>query len=508
MKKNILEIYALAACVLSLATAISAQTLSENMTGNYFETVKTSPDKLTHFLQRMPKGGDLHSHLSGSSLAENLIDYAKKDALCVDQQTFSVSDNIKCSIHYRLDKIPKHSDLYNLIIDAWSMRNFHQGQETGHHHFFSAFGKFSLISKKYTGEILSEIAQRAGEQNELYLELMVSPDDNASGMLGKTLGWNADFAIMREKLLAAGLKEIVRNISEKITADEAKLNHLLYCGSKQEKSGCGVKIRYLYQAKREQPPEQVFAQLLAGFESANSDARIVGINLVQPEDGVISMRDYDLHMKMIAFLHHLYPKAHISLHAGELVPGLVTPQGLRSHIRNAVTIAKAARIGHGVDIAYENEFRQLLNEMAKKHILVEINLSSNAAILGVAGKNHPLPLYMRHNVAVALSTDDEGILRTNLTEQYKNAVITYQLSYIDIKKMARNSIAYSFLPGQNLWNDYHYHQINTACAKDIPGNVNLSLSCQTFLNVNEKARMQWKLEKQFSDFEMEFTHYD
>ena len=70
----------------------------------------------------------------------------------------------------------------------------------------------------------------------------------------------------------------------------------------------------------------------------------VGINFVQPEDGYIAMRDYTLQMKMVGYLHSVYPKVHISLHAGELALGLVPPEGLRFHIRQAVEIA--ARRAH------------------------------------------------------------------------------------------------------------------------------------------------------------------
>jgi adenosine deaminase len=35
----------------------------------------------------MPKGGDLHNHLSGSIYAEDLIDYAARDYLCLDRAT-------------------------------------------------------------------------------------------------------------------------------------------------------------------------------------------------------------------------------------------------------------------------------------------------------------------------------------------------------------------------------------------------------------------------------------
>lgn len=100
------------------------------------------------------------------------------------------------------------------------------------------------------------------------------------------------------------------------------------------------------------------------------------------------------------------------MHAGELVPGLVPRSGLRFHIHEAIEVAHANRIGHGVDIRYEDQSQQLLQEMAKKQILVETNLSSNAAILNVTGQQHPILLYQQYYVPVALSTDDEGVLRT------------------------------------------------------------------------------------------------
>ena len=35
----------------------------------------------------MPKGGDLHNHLSGGIYAESWIDFAAEDGLCVDRTT-------------------------------------------------------------------------------------------------------------------------------------------------------------------------------------------------------------------------------------------------------------------------------------------------------------------------------------------------------------------------------------------------------------------------------------
>ena len=81
----------------------------------------------------------------------------------------------------------------------------------------------------------------------------------------------------------------------------------------------------------------------------------------------------------------------------------------------------AERIGrYGVDIglAMGLDATGLLNEMAQKHILVEINLTSNDAILGVKGAAHPLHTYMAAHVPVSLATDDEGVSRVDMTHEY------------------------------------------------------------------------------------------
>ena len=167
-----------------------------------------------------------------------------------------------------------------------------------------------------------------------------------------------------------------------------------------------------------------------------------------PEDGYLSMSEYHRQMLMLDYLHSVYPKVHISLHAGELAPGLVPPDGLRFHIREAIDLGHAERIGHGVDIMYENEPQALLKEMALRHIMTEINLTSNDVILGVEKQWHPLPSYRAAGVPVALSTDDEGVSRIDITHEYTRAALDFSLSYLDLKRMARTSLEHSFLPGR------------------------------------------------------------
>src|SRR5207302_10602781 len=141
--------------------------------------------------------------------------------------------------------------------------------------------------------------------------------------------------------------------------------------------GCAVTVGYIAQVSRGAPLGQVFAQMVTGFALANDPSSgVVGLNLVQAEDGLAAMQNFLLHMQMLQFLRPLYPKAHLSLHAGELVPGLVKPDDLTFHIRESVMTARADRIGHGVDIMHEKDADALMREMARRKVMVEICLSS------------------------------------------------------------------------------------------------------------------------------------
>ena len=206
-------------------------------------------------------------------------------------------------------------------------------------------------------------------------------------------------------------------------------------------------------------------------------------------------------MQMLGFLGKSMPRGRISLHAGELTLGLVPPEQLRFHIRGAVETAGAQRIGHGVDILYEDDPLSLLAEMAKRHVLVEINLTSNDQILGVSGDRHPFMTYRRFGVPVALSTDDEGVSRSNLTHEYQRAAQTYRLTYPELKTLARNSLEYAFLPGDSLWRTPAAFTPRDACAAAVPGEPEPPAACRDFLAQSEKARTQWRLEGEFAAFE-------
>jgi adenosine deaminase len=489
----------------------------EQRAARAYDAARANPLELRAFLVRMPKGAELHYHVTGGVYAETFIHDAAEDGLCVDLASHAfiqpepASQTPPTHPACRDGQAPAATaftdhHLYDALIDAFSMRSFVPTAGTsGHDHFFDTFGKFFAISDRHHGEWLDEIAARAASQNEQYMELVEKPNSPHIAQIAAQVGWNDDMAQLRSDLLAHGLRDDVSIVHAAIDEAEASRRKIEHCGEPQEASGCKVKIRYLYYVLRESPKEQAFAQTLLGFEIVSADSRFVGINYVQPEDGIVSMADYALQMKMVGFLHGLYPKVHISLHAGELAEGLVPPEGLCCHIRLAVEDAHAERIGHGVDVMHEDRPYELLKEMAAKHVMVEINLTSNDVILGVTGKDHPFPIYRKYHVPAALSTDDEGVSRIDLTHEYVRAAETYALSYADLKQMVRTSIEHAFLPGPSLWRQPdEFARPVTACASDAPRAAKPSAACGTFLNSSEKAEQQWELERRFQEFEAGF----
>jgi adenosine deaminase len=245
--------------------------------------------------------------------------------------------------------------------------------------------------------------------------------------------------------------------------------------------------------------------MVTGLALANDpQSKVVATNLVQGEDGLNSMQNFSLHMQMLKFLRPLYPRANVTLHAGELAPGLVPPDGLRFHIRESVMVARAERIGHGVDIMHETEPFELLKEMSRRNVMVEICLSSNDLILGISGSRHPLATYLEYGVPVALATDDEGVARSEISVEFLKAAEEHGLAYFQLKTLARNSLQYAFIAGGSLWNDGRKFVPVVQCAQDVEAMKLTSNSCRQFLAGNEKGRLQWQLEQDFNAFEREW----
>jgi len=497
---------AVAIVVHCLTLPLLAATPGELRAAARMKSAHSNPQLLRRFLEAMPKGGDLHNHLSGAVYGESFLRFAATDKLCIDTQLLAIVARppADCDSKPGLVEASKaltDATLSQQLLDAMSMRQFRPVAESGHDHFFRTFGKFSAVSSTHIGEMLTEVVSRLARENADYLETIFGQDRGAARQVGKKLpaGWT--FESGREFVLQNGAAAIVSDSRKTLDDAEGQLRMALHCGTPVAQKGCDSTVRYIYELHRGLPNEQFFAELVIGYELASADPRVVAVNPVMAEDGPLPMSQFDEQMKMFAFFHQLYPKVHLTTHAGELAAGFVPPEGLQSHIRDSVLVAQAERIGHGVDIARERDSEGLLREMAAKPVAVEICLTSNDVILGVRGKDHPLPLYLKAGVPVLLATDDPGVSRGDLTTEYTRAAQEFGLDYPTLKRIARNSLQYSFLEGASLWADGgKYARFAAPCREAVPGGKPTA-ACGTFLNGSAKARAQWKLEQRFREFE-------
>jgi hypothetical protein len=496
-------------------SAVPAPLTPAARTAAYLDAIRTNTPKLTMFLGAMPKGGDLHHHLTGAVYAESYIEYAVEDGDCFDA-TFTIVPP-PCDAAKGLSPATRALNAdgtnyayRNLVIQALSAKDFAPtpGDTSLLVHFFKTFFKFDLVTNGHWPEELAEVVHRAAMQHEIYLETMLSPDKFASLGLGAKVGWDDDFDRERMKMDAAGIPALVTAARKNLDDAEAGERKILGCGTATPDVGCGLTVRYINQVLRDEPKEMVFAQIQTGFELAAADPRVVSINPVQPQDDYLPLHDFELHMRIFGYFHKRYPQIHLAMHAGELWPGVSRPEEMEnpSHIRDSIVIGGAERIGHGLDVLYERDPQGLLRMMAQRHILVEDPIYIHELVGGASWTGEDiLPAYLQAGVPVALATDDEGGARSDLTQTFMRAVQGYHVGYAGLKTMVRDSLEHAFLPGADLWAaPEEFTQMNRACAGTPLAAMPAPGACRTFLARSQRATIEWREEVAFAAFERGF----
>jgi len=489
-----------------------AEIWEENSAQVFDELVDGDPDALREFLSAVPKGGDLHNHLSGSIYAETYLTWAEEGGNCINPVDFKAVYPNQCSASNQ--PAPTSGAFFDDIVRAWSMKDFVPGVETGRDHFFSTFGKFGVIAGGHRYDSLADVALRAHSENQLYIETMFNVGRNIADLTVDIWAGSlqvADIPGLYDDTLAdpTFASELAADIAYvETTADSYR--QTLGCSSANPPPACEVDIRFVAQVSRTGGKDRVFGTLISAFETAAHTDMLVAANLSSPEDNTTSINNYMLHMEMLDFLHQKYTVTnasplHITLHAGELTEDFI-PAGSDAntfHIRQAVELGHAERIGHGVDILSETDPTGLMADMAQSGVLVEVCLSSNDQILEVSGTDHPLDTYIQNGVPVALATDDQGVSRSSLAGEYFLAATDQNLSYRQLKTMARDSLQHAFLPGDALWTSVADAEVVADCAPtDTMGlGQAADAACQALLDGSEKARMQWALEGRFRAFE-------
>ena len=422
-------------CLLSSLSATAAEP--------WFEKFKSeaTPEQLYRFLYAMPKGGDLHNHLSGGVRSEWMWDaaiaqtehgytYYTKVRInnCAGYGTdeygldpyLLLFVNLQASNYAKLDDCQKSEykrlqDLSPKEKTAWldSIR-LDQSHE-GRNEFFGHWARLrDLYRNPYaTAHILYRNMQAFGKEGVTYLELQ----DLAIGYIkpdGSPFETDETVELFRKRLAAADAK------------------------------ATGVTVRFQSTVLRFAPDAEEQLRTLYAFSDRYRDL-YVGINMVGRED---NDKGYPLRfLPTLRELRKKYPDINLAIHAGEV-------DEPNFHVRDTLLLG-AKRIGHGVNLITDPETMVL---MQNGRVMVEINLISNLFLEYVKDySQHPFPEYLRTGIPVALSTDDRGMWDSNMTDEFFVAVKEFNLSWEEMVQMGRNSLKFAFVQEpvkQKLLKDY------------------------------------------------------
>lgn len=489
----------------------------------YFSTIKDSVSDLRPFLKSFPKGGDTHSHLTGA-INRDYLTLAKSKGLRFTLKFDEGKHHIK---FYGKDEVnvaesrpaEEIKDLEQIFIKATTLI---KGD-----HFFDTFSNFeSIDSFLELSDYLFPLLERAYNSNVLYLEV-------SKGFESHFEKWD------NQKLVDAYKHDFPTNQAfennEYLDKLEDKFN-MLKEGLQEEKKHY---INYIAQADNVPLPEffkkkgfknsvfsfnnpvviringdvsrvtdlfQFFADLTLSFLMVQEElvtkknkACMLGVVISGEEFLGESLENLTAQLKMLNFLKKKpeFFDVCCSIHAGELSWKNAEEEAMGSAINQVFEYAKPDRIGHGACITHDEKF----NEILQKLCCVEICPTSNKTILNVKRDAHPFELYLNNKVPVTLNTDDAGVLRTSLTEEFIIAIKWHSdIDYLTLKNLARNQLRYSFLKGDQIYeiNSPYQYQLRDCF-------INLNEEAKAILARSPKAVLQYRLEKSFLEFEKKYA---
>ncbi|WP_273454913.1 adenosine deaminase family protein [Nevskia ramosa] len=410
----------------------------------WFEKLKSeaTPDQMYRFLYALPKGGDLHNHLTGAGLSEWWWDaaiaqqargytyYTKvriNNCLPYGSNEYSFAPylilfrTLQKSSYDKLDacqqsEYKRFQDLTAVEKQGWLDSIRLDKSYEGRNEFFGRHWERlnELWRNPYVvAEILFQNMQAFGKEGLTYLETQEGPEGQLKAD-GSVFSDDETVAIYRQRLADADAK------------------------------ATGVTVRFQSSILRFLPGAEQDLKDLYAFTAKHRDLW-VGVNMVGRED---DDKGYPLRfLPTLRALRKQYPDIHLSIHAGEV-------DEPNHHVRDTLQIG-AERIGHGNNLITDPDTMLL---MRNGPYMVEINLISNLLLEYVQNfQQHPFPEYLRTGIPVALSTDDRGMWDSNMTDEYFVAVREFNLSWEEIVLIGRNSLKYSFVEEpvkQKLLKDY------------------------------------------------------
>jgi adenosine deaminase CECR1 len=406
--------------------------LAQPAAADWFEDLKASatPQDLYRVLYYMPKGGDLHNHLSGSNFSEWWYELAlleKKRGYhyytkvrienCAQYGANSFGPapyylmfrNISAHEFNALGDCEKREykrleDLDETEKSGWFDSIRLDKPFEGRDEFFQThWPRLNALTQNpwLQAEMLVRNMQAFGAEGVRYLEPQVAIG-NFEDADGSTVSPEQTAEILRQRL------------------------------RQPDAIATGVTVRFQVAILRFAPSAEGYLRRVYEFVDANNDL-FVAVNFVGRED---NDKGYPLRfLQTLRELRHNYGGVKLSIHAGEV-------DEPNYHVRDTLLLG-ADRIGHGLNLITDSGTMLL---MRHGPYLIEINLISNLLLDYVDDySQHPFPEYLRTGIPVALSTDDRGMWDSNLTDEFFVAVTEFDLSWDEVTTLSRNSLRHAFL---------------------------------------------------------------
>lgn len=397
----------------------------------WFEAFKAeaSDEALYRFLYAMPKGGDLHNHLSGSVLD----DWMYELALAQQARGYRFLTRVRINNCRPYGSDAFGADPYPLL--------FFTVQESRYEQFGdcekSEFERLEALSdSERRAWINSMVLDRSHEGREEFFQthwqrmgdLYANPHYAADSLVRNMQAFAREGVLYLETM--AGLFGYLRPDGTVYSAEEVDAIYRARL-AQPDALATGVTVRLQGALLRFAPAAEDMLRSLYAFVAEHSDLW-VGVNFVGREDN-----DKGHPLRFLDTLRDLRRHHHgvrLSIHAGEV-------DEPNHHVRDTLLLG-ADRIGHGLNLITDPDTMRL---MRYGPYLIEINLISNQLLEYVEDyAEHPFPEYLRTGIPVALSTDDRGMWDSNLTDEFFVAVREFNLSWPELLQLSRNSLRFAF----------------------------------------------------------------
>jgi adenosine deaminase CECR1 len=412
---------------LLLLLTLSAPWLSAAPFGEKFEEIKSTatPDELYGFLYALPKGGDLHNHLTGSGLGETWFQLATDKSLNGGREFYTRVKINNCSEQCETPL------LYYRTIRETSWKALPSCCQI-------EYKPMSQLTPSEKGAWLSSVKlDKATEGRDEFFEKTWS----RLGHLSRDANLIAELMVENMKLFGAeGVRYIEwqhgpfgRTDPTGAELDPHELSALYQERlSRPDARATGVTVRFLAGVLRFRPQAEEMVAKNYAFLDQHRELW-VGINLVGRED---NDKGYPLRfLDVFREMRRKYSGIGISIHAGEV-------DEPNQHVRDTLLLG-ATRIGHGVNLITDPDALLLIRN---GNYLIENSLVSNHLLAYTPDlKQHPFAEYLRIGIPVCLNTDDRGMWDSNMTDEYYAAVTHFNLSWAEIVQIGRHSLEHAFL---------------------------------------------------------------